>query len=77
MLDLEALPFGLGQALVVRHFLHEHPDLVPETALQLIRRGIGVLDGVVQHRAHERHQVAHATDGGQHRRHFDGVIDVG
>ena len=77
VLDLQPLPLLLGQTLVVRHLLHQQADIPPEMLLQLLRRGLRVLDRVVENRSLKHRQVGNPADTRQDLRHRDRMVDVG
>jgi len=77
VLDLQRLAARLGQRLVVRHLGHHVGHLAAEVLHQLLVAGVRVLDGVVQHRGHQRLDVGDAALGRQQPRQRDRVVDVG
>ena len=76
MLYLRWLTLHLGQSLVVGHFLHHTPNLGAERVLDLPERRLGILDGVMQDRAEQRHAIGYVTDIGEDRSERNRVVDV-
>jgi hypothetical protein len=76
MVDLRLLALELAQLLVVGTLDHDVGDLVPEHDLDLVMRGVGVFDGVVEQRCCQHHRVLdvrlHQDIGELYR-----VVDVG
>src|SRR5256885_14057293 len=50
VLDLEALALRFEERLIVRYLGNDARHLGPEKRLELVARGLGVLDGVVENR---------------------------
>ena len=77
MLDLQALALRLRQALVVGDLGDDARDARAEGLDQLLVRGGGVLDRVVQQRGAQHLEVGHAALVHQHVGERDRVVDVG
>jgi hypothetical protein len=67
----------LGKRLVVGDLGHHVGHGLAEAREQLVVRGLGVFDRVVQHRSDQRGHVGDAGLHAQHPRQLDRVVDVG
>ena len=76
-LDLQLLASGLGQALVISHFLHQIGHSRPKKRFQFGAFNLGIFDAIVKQGGHEQGFVVHAVDLGQDVGHFQKVVDVG
>ena len=76
MLNLALLAVMLVQRFVVGHVQHSRSDLRAENRGQLLRRRIGVFDGVVKDRCAEDHHIGDATLVRQHVGQRDRMVDI-
>ena len=77
MINLELFALFPVPVLVVRYLLDDLPDLRAKVLFQLLRGGIGILDGIMQNGCLQRGQIGHAAHAGEKFRHFHRVVDVG
>lgn len=76
VLCLQLLAHGLVEHLVVGHLQHHRRHLIAKQGPQLVGRGLGVLDGVVQHGGAQHRHILHAALVGQHIGQRNRVVDV-
>lgn len=74
--DLHPLALGAVHRHVVGHLHHQRRDVGPELPLELIDRGVGILDGIVEDGRLQRGDIVDLPDCRQNRRDLDRVIDV-
>jgi hypothetical protein len=75
--DLQTLPLGFRQALIISHFFDEIPDIVPESLSDIVERRLGILYGIVKYCRLKNGRIFHSSYACNQLGNFHNMINIG